>query len=575
MYPAQASASAAQDFHRARRQAAIRDIIARLKGEAVGLLSYEDVRSKLKAHVGVARGLRDIPLNAIVGSVGRYNDFTRDFLPKQDSSKDRWIRVKLAVSDLSGVPPIDVYQIGEAYFVLDGNHRVSVARQLGATHIQANVIEVQAKVTLSSNVRPDEIIIKSEYADFLEVTKLDITRPMGDLSVTVPGQYRQLEEHIQVHQYFMGLEQKRNISSEEAAAHWYDNVYWPVIHVIQERGILRDFPERTETDLYLWLAEHRATLEKELGWEVKPEAAASDLTAQYGLRKQNLVTWLSQKIWGAVLPAELETGPPPGAWRREKGSEDRLFVDLLVPVNGQEEGWNALEQAILVAQREGAKIHGLHVVPTEEDKDRPEVKAVKEAFDRHCNEIGLTGELVIANGLISSQISNRGRWVDLLVVNLAYPPASQPLAKLNSGFSNLVRRSPRPILAVPGKTTSLNSALLAYDGSPKAEEALFIATYLAARWGIPLVVVTVFDDTGVAPETLMRAKVYLEEHGIEAKYESGHGPVAETILIAAEGNQSDMIIIGGYGNNPIMETVLGSTVDNVLRKSRRPMLICR
>jgi hypothetical protein len=145
---------------------------------------------------------------------------------------------------MGGLPPIEVYQIGEAYFVRDGNHRVSVARELDAPTIQAYVTEVRTKVPLSPDDQPDDLILKAEYADFLEQTQLDKLRPGANLSLTVPGRYRTLQEHIAVHRYYMGLDQEREIPYEEAVTHWYDEVYLPVVQVIQERGILRDFPER-------------------------------------------------------------------------------------------------------------------------------------------------------------------------------------------------------------------------------------------------------------------------------------------------------------------------------------------
>ena len=138
--PAQLSA-AVEDFRRARRKASLEQVLARLTGKTIDLLSYEDVRRKLRATSGVSQDLREIPLDAIIGSVGRYADFTRSFLPRKDSDEGRWARVKVAVDDLSGLPPIEVYQVGEAYFVRDGNHRVSIARELGATHIQLSMLK--------------------------------------------------------------------------------------------------------------------------------------------------------------------------------------------------------------------------------------------------------------------------------------------------------------------------------------------------------------------------------------------------------------------------------------------------
>ena len=570
--------SAVQDFRRARRQADLQEITARLTGKSAELLPYEDVRRKLKAEVATRRGLEDIPLDAIVGSVGRYADFTRSFLPRQDSDEERWARVKVKVTDLGGLPPIEVYQIGEVYFVSDGNHRVSVARQVGATHIQAYVTEVRTKVPLSPDTQPDDLIVKAEYADFLEHTHLDELRSETDLSMTAPGQYKILQEHIEVHRYFMGLEQKREIPYEEAVGHWYDEVYWPVVQVIRQRGILRDFPERTETDLYLWVSEHRAALGQELGWEIGTDEAAADLAAQFSPRPQRVVARVSEKLLDAVTPDELQAGPPPGQWRREQLAarrDDRLFADILVPVSGEEIGWHALEQALVVARREGAQLHGLHVVPSEVQRDSEETQAVQAEFNRRCEAAGIPGELVLAVGEVPREICERARWTDLVIVNLAYPPAPQPLARLSSGFRTLIRRCARPVLAVPETSSRLSRALLAYDGSPKADEALFVATYLSGKWNIPLVVVTVIETGRTTSDALARAQRYLKTHGVQATFAKESGPVAEAILRTAEEHESDLIIMGGYGLGPVLEVVVGSAVDQVLRESRQPMLICR
>src|SRR5690606_41196661 len=111
----------------------------------------------------------------------------------------------------------------------DGNHRVSVARSMGATHIQAYVTEVRTRVPLTPDIKPDDLIIKAEYADFLEKTRLDELRPEANLQVTVPGKYEILLEHIAVHRYFMGIDFDREIPYKEAVAHWYDEVYMPLV----------------------------------------------------------------------------------------------------------------------------------------------------------------------------------------------------------------------------------------------------------------------------------------------------------------------------------------------------------
>ena len=566
--------SAVEDFRRARRRATLEAIMARIRGKPVDLLSYEDVRRKLKATTGSGQQLQDIPLDAIVGSVGRYQDFTRTFLPRYDEDVERWARVKLATTDQAGLPPIEVYQIGNAYFVLDGNHRVSVARQLGATHIQAYVIPVHTRVPLSPDVRPDDLIVKAEYADFLEKTHLDELRPGADLSVTIPGQYRLLEEHIQVHRYFMGLEQQREIPYEEAVAHWYDTVYMPVVKIIRAYGLLRDFPDRTETDLYLWLAEHRAVLEKELGWDVRPETAAADMAARQKSAPQRVLT----QLLDAVIPNGLEPGPPPGQWRRERMVSDlsgRMFADIVVAINGEPAGWAALDHAIYTARHEGGRVLGLHVVPTEAELETPDVEALRNEFEHRCSEAGVEGKLAIEVGNVPQRICDRARWGDLVIVSISYPPAPQPIARLGSGITQIIRRCPRPLLTVPHLPPRLEQALLAYDGSPKAEEALFITTYLAGRWGISLTVMGVQEGNRSPSAVLERARNYLEERQIEAAYVEEVEPVAEAIVRVSEAHGCDLVLMGGYGSAPILEVVLGSVVDEVLRTTRRPVLICR
>ncbi len=572
-------ASAAQDFRRARRRADLQEIMARVTGRSVDLLSYEEVRQKLKAEESRGRTLRDIPLDAIVGSVGRYNDFTRGFLPRQDSDEGRWARVKVAV-DARGLPPIDVYQIDQAYFVKDGHHRVSIARRLGATHIQARVTEVHTRVPFSPDVQSDDLIVKAEYADFLERTPLDELRPQANLSVTAPGQYRLLEEHIQVHRHLMtrGLDQKQEVSYDQVVTHWYDEVYFPVVRIIRERGILRDFPGRTETDLYLWVSEHRAELEKELGWEIDPETAAADLVTYFSPKPERVVARLGGKILDAMTPDELEAGPPPGRWRQERlgvRQVDHLFADVLVAITGEEAGWYALEQALNVAQREGARLHGLHVVSSEVQQESAKVQTVRSEFNRRCQMAAVSAELAVEIGGVPRNVCQRVRWTDVAVLSLNYPPAPQPISRLSSGLSTIIRRCPRPVLAVPETSSHLDSALLAYDGSPKSEEALFVAAYLTIQWAIPLVVVTVIETGRTTSAALARAQAYLEALEGQATFIKGQGPVAEMIMRTAEEYGSELIIMGGYGFSPVMEIVLGSAVDEVLRTSRRPILICR
>jgi nucleotide-binding universal stress UspA family protein len=572
--------SAIYDFREARQQAALRQIAARLRGRTNSLLSYDAVLHQLGPLGSSERGLQEIPLEAIAGSVGRTNDFTRDFLPRQDSDQDRWARVKAAATDprRAGLPPIQVYQIGDAYFVIDGHHRVSVARQMGNTHIHAYVTEVRTKAPLSANATPEEVIAKAEYVNFLDETRLDQSRPNADLAVSSPGAINQLRQQIRLYQAELERRGGSPVTIGDAAADWYSTQYLPVVELVREQGLQHDFPGRTEADLYLLVAAHRAALEQEVGWQVAPEVGAQDLAARQSRQRGTPVLRAGRRLLSAVVPSDLLPGPAAGQWRREKAAarySDRLFADILVPVSGEPSSWAAVDQALGIAQREGARLHGLHVVPAAAQQDGAAAAAVRHHFDVRCRGAGVDGGLAVETGEVAQKICERATLNDLVVLNLAYPPAPQLLAKLGSGFRTIIRQCPRPVLAVPGPAVPFRRALLAYDGSPKAEEALFVAAYFAETWRLPLVVAIVKQADEVTDLQVAHAREYLEMHELEATYVvQSSGNVAGTILETAKTHDCNVVLMGGYGANPVVEVVLGSAVDQVLREAQLPVLVC-
>lgn len=569
---------AVRDFRSARQRASLQSVLARLTGRSADLLSFDEVRETLRGRATLPQGLQEIPLDSIVGSVGRYADFTRTFLPLSDSQGERWARVRAMIEGQEGFPPIEVYKIGEAYFVRDGHHRVSVAREVRAKTIEAYVTEVEVKIPLSPETTPEELILKAEYAAFLEKTQLDVLRPDADLSLTVAGKYPLLEEHIAVHRYFMGLESQQEIPYADAVVHWYDEVYLPVVSIIHTQGLLRDFPGRTEADLYLWVMEHRAELEDSLGWRIDPEQAAAHLASEHSQRADKVAERLGEKLMSSVVPDELAAGPPTGEWRRQRqrlGEDDRLFDDILVPLRHDDLGWEALEQGLSVAKLEGARIQGLHLIARSEDSDSPRVRSLMSEFNRRCAQAGVEASLAIDIGPAARKICERAVWTDLIVVSLAHPPAPQGVVRLASGFRNLVRRCPRPVLAVPHTASKMERLLLAYDGSPKAREGLYVATYIGGAWGAALAVVVVDERGADQRGALEEAEAYLADHGVESVGVSLQGDAAESILAAADQHAADLIVMGGYGAAPMVEVVLGSAVDEVLRRSSVPVLLCR
>ena len=544
---------AIRDFQAARQRASIQEILARFSGKSTQLLSYDEVAEKLKLRIRTERGVQHIPIDAIVGSVGRDTDFTRAFLPRSMVDKQRWANVKAAMEDGAGLPPIEVYKVGEVYFVMDGNHRVSIAKQEGFTSIEARVIEVRTNVPLTPDVQPDDLIIKAEYAEFLEDTRIMDLRPNVDLSVSIPGQYEKLMSQIYLQKFIMVEDQKLNASLQDAVEAWYDNIYIPLAEAIRDRGLLRWFPNRTITDLYIWIAENRTTLEKEQGWEIQSDIAATDLILERSVKSE------------------------PGSWRKARTATrytDHLFMDILVPLSGDAESWDSLEQAILIAQREEARIHGLHVVDSNEKVESAGTLAVQTQFNQICADAGVNGKLIIEAGEITKKISERATMTDLIVLKIVHPPMGG-ISSLRSPFRTILVNSSRPILGVPERATHFKKALLAYDGSERAKEALFVATYLAEMWKTELIVFTALDGTRIKPEVQDYVKRYLEIHEVEAEYILSEVDSKAHLKRTIDERQADLVLMGTYGRSVIREVVAGGTLDYILRESNVPTFICR
>lgn len=258
------------DYRRARLRAFFSGILAAISGHPRQLLAFDDVREKLHLGGPVYRGVQTVPLAKIVGSVDRYRDFDRAFMPTQSHTEDRWRRVNRAwYQDLS-LPPVVLYKVGDVYFVVDGHHRVSVARDKGQEFVDAEVREVRARVPLTPDVRPEDLERLEAKVEFLERTQIDRVLPGVDIAPTILGGYDRLLEHLAVHRYFLGLELQREVSSEEAIRHWYETLYRPVVDVVRASGILEEFTDRTETDLYLWVMDHLHYLRSD------PERQATD-----------------------------------------------------------------------------------------------------------------------------------------------------------------------------------------------------------------------------------------------------------------------------------------------------------
>lgn len=273
--------SAQQHFDDAKRAAFFEDLTNLLTGRERYPLSYEALRRGLPNYSEIQRGLQTIPVDKIVGSVGRYRDFTRSFMPRRRDLAERWKRLDAALSQLDAWPPIDVYQVGDRYFVQDGNHRVSVARANGVPEIEAMVTEVQTTVPLDLDRPVIPQLLTYERERFQRETNFGALCPGVEIHFTELGGYTTLLEHIQVHRWYMGEAQGQAVTFEEAVENWCHTIYRPLVRLISRMALLDDFPTRTPGDLYIWLTRHMHELRQVYGDDLPAEVAAADFQEKY------------------------------------------------------------------------------------------------------------------------------------------------------------------------------------------------------------------------------------------------------------------------------------------------------
>lgn len=271
---------AKHEVERARFASDVRDMLAVLRRQPNELLPFDWVRH-LSPEGEHTLGLQTIEVDHIIGSVDRYREFDRHYLPKERHLDERWVGVRSAQLQGKELPPIQVYKVGELYFVKDGNHRVSVARRQGQKYIDAYVIELNVVVPPDEGDTLKDLIIKGEYAQFLRATSLDRVVPgHRPILFTTPGRYEKLLEHIRTRQYFLDRKPGRGDASpvtwEEATRSWYCRLYLRIVENLDLHDVMYRFPGRTEADLYLWIMDHRYFLTEKYGHDVGSEEATVD-----------------------------------------------------------------------------------------------------------------------------------------------------------------------------------------------------------------------------------------------------------------------------------------------------------
>lgn len=276
--------AATDDFYKAKNKAKFQGILSALKWKNNDLLSLYEVTSIIKPTSETYLGMRTIPIDKIIGSEGRYHDFSSAFYPKREQLKGRWVSIDSAIMHDVVLPPISVYSLGGYYFVRDGNHRVSVAKAQGIEFIDAEVVELDTEIPLRPGITMREIrgkVVEYERNMFIAQYKPSYL-PMGDIVFTTPGSYPEMVNHILVHKYYINQNIDHEITFEEAAKSWYENVYSPIVKEIRNEHLLSAFPGQSEGDMYMWLVRRWDEIKRKEGQNVSAAEAVKRVSKEKG-----------------------------------------------------------------------------------------------------------------------------------------------------------------------------------------------------------------------------------------------------------------------------------------------------
>jgi hypothetical protein len=290
------SADAQFDFNRARRRRALARLSARLRGERGDvnhILPFEEVVAALGRRGERRLGQQLISLDSIVGTVDRGREFDRRFRPTSQRVRPRWERIATAQRRGEGMPPIDVYRIGELHFVKDGHHRVSVARALGHRDINAYVTEVLTAVGASREIKLSDLPLKSHERLFYERVPLpDDARKRIKLSDE--WRYAALAEAVEAWGFRVTQNRGELMTRAEVAMAWFVEEYEPVIELLREADLIG---RGSETEVYMRISALRYLVLRTHEWDdAVVEAIRHDLLESPGLADDTMVRNLRREL---------------------------------------------------------------------------------------------------------------------------------------------------------------------------------------------------------------------------------------------------------------------------------------
>jgi hypothetical protein len=248
---------AQSDFSRARRSRLLAEIGRRMRREpddVALMLPFEEVVEALGRTGQSDLGLHVVPLDAIVGTVDRAVDFDRGFRPTSTRLRSRWERIASAQRRGEALPPVSLYKVADLYFVRDGHHRVSVAKSLGRTDIDAYVTEVTTRLKLGEDTRVSDLPLKDHERLFRERVRLP-AEARRRIQLSDPWDFGALSEAVEAWGFRAMQSRGHYMDRAEVARLWFAEEYEPVVELLRAGDLIAD--GETETEAYMRVAADR------------------------------------------------------------------------------------------------------------------------------------------------------------------------------------------------------------------------------------------------------------------------------------------------------------------------------
>lgn len=222
-------------------------------------LSYHEVSNRLRLTGAHYLGIREIPLDRIVGSVARNAGFDRRFRPLRHDASARLRSLEEAFPD-ADFPPIAVYEVGGSYFVVDGHHRVALSLERGLAFIAAEVTRIDTPYELPPDADVCQLVHTEQQRILMEDSGLARARPEAVIEFSRVEGYPELLELVKAHGWDLMRARGRLLDPAEVAADWYDTVYRPGLAALPREQLPAGYADKTDADLFLWVYRRRRAL---------------------------------------------------------------------------------------------------------------------------------------------------------------------------------------------------------------------------------------------------------------------------------------------------------------------------